>query len=433
MSEGQVVDKNIRLSDVLDEQDNHIPGTLDLVLVDEFGDDSSLLSQLSDLCETLRPQSRLGIRRDRAYEVVQAGLHRWKWLVRLSEGQGLVLVNDHFTVGQEGFVYLLFRRTTSKPRWRIRNPVSTDYPACSVLFERAFGHPISKTLWDWKYGDSRGRAVLALRGDVVIAHYGCVSRRISLRGKPAKALQICDVMVEPTERAVMTRSGAFTQIARTAQEQFIGFETEHELGFGFPNQRHMQLAHRMGLYDEVERLDELEWKPGTTPGEAWFTESLILNPTTLNRDLLDRLWGEMQAGLSDRILVIRDAEYWEYRYVDRPQQSYVLLAVRWRLGGKILGIVALRRDEDECKLLDVLGHPRHYGLLVNHALRQTVMWGLPVLRAWITQGCAGFFTTPGVSRKPTDIVIPLNAHARSRAVPDIKDWWFLMMGDTDFL
>jgi hypothetical protein len=429
----RVVDKDKRLSAVLDEQDDDIPDALDLVLVDEFGGDSSLLNQLSDWCETLRSQSRLGVRREQAYERMQAGLHRWEWLVRISEGQGLVLVNDHFTVGQERSVYLLFRRTTLNSRWRIRNPLATDYQACSELFERAFGHPISKPLWDWKYGDGRGRAVLALRGNVVIAHYGCVSRRICLRGKPAKALQICDVMVEPTERAVMTRSGAFTQIARTAQEQFIGFETEHELGFGFPNQRHMQLAHRMGLYDEVERLDELEWRPGTTTREAWFTESLILDPTTLNRALLERLWGEMQAGLSDRILVIRDADYWEYRYVDRPQQSYVLLAVRRRLGGNILSIAALRRDENECKLLDVLGHPRHYGLVVNHALRQTAMWGLPVLRAWITQGCAGFFTTPGVSRKPTDIVIPLNAHARSRAVSDIQDRWFLMMGDTDFL
>lgn len=401
------------------------------LIVDDLKDAATLLIQLSELQRVIRPRGWLWVRRNAAYEVRRADFPRWKWLACLLEGQGFTLWNEGFSV-QPGCTYLVFRRNASLLRWHVRNPAPPDYPECRLLFEKAFGHSISASLWDWKYGEGRGRATVALRGEHVIAHYGCVSRRVVLMGRETKALQICDVMVAPTERAVMTRSGAFTQIARTAQEQFIGFESEHELGFGFPNQRHMQLAHRMGLYDEVERLDELEWKPEILERQ-WLTESLILAPASLDRSMLNRLWVEMHTGLSDRILVVRDADYWTYRYANRPEQTYFVLAVRRCLGGKLLGVVVLRRDEKECKLLDVLGHPRHYQTLVRHARNQTASWGVPVLRGWVTQGCADFFTTPDVRRNHTDIVIPLNAHARSRSVSEIQGRWFLMMGDTDFL
>ena len=416
---------------VLDKNACEAHKTHSWLIVDELQNAATLLGQLIELQRRIRQGGWLWVRRYAACESVRAEQPRWKWLACLLEGQGFTLRNEGFTV-QPGCTYMVFRRNAPSLRWHIRNPAPPDYPECRLLFEKAFGHSISDSLWDWKYGQGRGRAMVALRGEHVIAHYGCVSRRIVLKGRETKALQICDVMVAPSERAIMTRSGAFTQIARTAQEQFIGFETEHELGFGFPNQRHMQLAHRMGLYDEVERLDELEWKPKPIERQ-WFTESLILDPASLDRSMLERLWADMQTGLSDRILVVRDADYWFYRYIIRPEQTYVLLAIRRRLGGKILGVVALRRDENECKLLDVLGHPRYYQFLVRHARNQTEIWGLPMLRAWVTKGCAGFFITPDVGRKHTDIVIPLNAHARSRPVSEIQGRWFLMMGDTDFL
>lgn len=230
----------------------------------------------------------------------------------------------------------------------------------------------------------------------------------------------------------MTRSGAFLQVARAYQEYFLGFEAVHDFGFGFPNQRHMMLAHRLGLYDEVERLVEMEWSTqSATKPQSTFAESLA--GTHIEPSVISVLWSQMQSGLNDRILVVRDAEYWRYRYVENPQSHYIMLAIRDKLTRNIIGLVVLRREESEVKLLDVLAAPEHFSLIVRHALAQALDWGAPIMRAWITQGCSHMFETPGLSITPTEIVIPLNSYFRMHATADIRNRWFLMMGDTDFL
>ena len=74
-------------------------------------------------------------------------------------------------------------------------------------------------------------------------------------------MQICDVMIDPAERAVMSKTGAFIQAARASLESIIGFEGRHVCGYGFPNPRHMVLGRRAGLYTEVEHLVEVRWPP----------------------------------------------------------------------------------------------------------------------------------------------------------------------------
>jgi hypothetical protein len=93
----------------------------------------------------------------------------------------------------------------------------------------------------------------------------------------------------------------------------------------------------------------------------------------------------------------------------------------------------LRREAEECKLLDVLAEPRHMGLLVSHARKQAAAWGASVLRAWVTGNFAHWLAGPDAVRRATDIVIPLNVHARLHRTEDVRGCWFLMMGDTDFL
>ena len=367
------------------------------------------------------------------WEKVRAGLPRWQWLAKVLERQGLQCerANSACETGQSE---LLFRpaSSASQTRWILRIPTPADLPACLGLFEKAFGAEASKSLWQWKYANNRGRSIIAVRGDRVIAHYGGVSRRVYRNGRIEKAIQITDVMVDPAERAVMTRSGAFLQVARASQEYFLGYEAEHDFGFGFPNQRHMLLAHRLGLYDEVERLVEMEWSAQNVSATL-LTRSEVVDPYRLDPRRVDALWQQMSAGLADRILVVRDAGYWFYRYAENPSAHYVMLAIRHKFSRRLLGLMVLRRKEHEVQLLDVLAAPKYFRLLARHAQAQTAEWGVPVVHAWITRCSAHWFETPGVRVNQTDIVIPLNAHLRLHATDEIRDRWFLMMGDTDFL
>jgi hypothetical protein len=369
------------------------------------------------------------------FDRVRAGKRRWQWLAQVLHRQGLVCGRVDDEMQDPAAISLEIRSDPAAVkalRWRLRIPTVADDIDCHRLFEKAFGEPAFSALWRWKYGNGRGRSIIAVRGDRVIAHYGGVSRRVYRNGHIERAIQITDVMVDPAERAVMTRSGAFLQVARASQEYFLGCEAEHDFGFGFPNQRHMLLAHRLGLYDEVERLVELEWsaQPAATTS---LTRAEVVDPCRLDPRRVDALWQRMRAGLADRILVARDAGYWFYRYAENPSPHYVMLAIRHKLTRRILGLVVLRRKEQEVQLLDMLAAPKYFSLLAAHAQAQAADWGVPVLHAWITRSSARWFETPSVRVNQTDIVIPLNTHLRMHATDDFRDRWFLMMGDTDFL
>lgn len=366
---------------------------------------------------------------------IRAGKARWEWLAQVLQSQGYSCekIVGNIPGARLGFLQINLPSTPKDTnRWELRLPGPSDEMACLSLFEQVFGTPGSAELWRWKYAEGRGRSIVALRGNRVIAHYGGVSRLISRCGHIERVIQISDVMVNPAERAVMTRSGVFLQMARASQEFFLGFEAHHDFGFGFPNKRHMQLAHRLGLYDEVEQLVEIEWEIGAH-SRSWTTKADVLGNNNLDPRVLDELWRQMQEAMRDRILVTRDSSYWLYRYPGNPHHHYRMLAVRRRVSGRLLGVVVLRREETEAKLLDVLGMPQYFPLLVRHAIEQVRDWQLPILRAWITHGCAGMFLAFGARCKPTDIVIPLNAHCKMHATPEISNRWFLMMGDTDFL
>jgi hypothetical protein len=370
------------------------------------------------------------------FDRVRAGKRRWQWLAHVVQGQGFICERlGNGLQGNLAAVSLEIRPDAaafSALRWMLRIPTVADDPDCLDLFQKVFGEPAFPELWRWKYGDGRGRSIIAIRGDRVIAHYGGVSRRVYRNGKIETAIQITDVMVDPAERAVMTRSGAFLQMARASQEYFLGCEAEHDFGFGFPNHRHMLLAHRLGLYDEVERLVEMEWSSQPI-GLSSLTKAEVIDPGCLDPRRIDALWQQMRSGLADRILVARDARYWIYRYAENPSRHYVMLAIRHKLTQGILGLAVLRRKEHEVQLLDVLAAPKYFGLLAAHAQAQAAAWGVPMLHGWITRSSAHWFDASGIQFKPTDIVIPLNAHFRMHATDDIRDRWFLMMGDTDFL
>ncbi len=83
------------------------------------------------------------------------------------------------------------------------------------LFERSFEVPFSAAVWQWKYGDGRGRAVCARQQGELIAHYGGAPRDIRYFGEPSRAVQICDVMVLPEHRSFVSRDTLFFKTAAT--------------------------------------------------------------------------------------------------------------------------------------------------------------------------------------------------------------------------
>lgn len=321
---------------------------------------------------------------------------------------------------------------TDPVRWDLSQLEADDVTECMSLFRESFGAEISAELWHWKYGGGRGRAIVARRGGRLVAHYGGTTRRVVCTGEVVQGLQVCDVMVAPRERGVMTRKGAFFEVASVFLEAYFGYYDEHHLAYGFPNRRAMRVAENMGLYGEVGRIAEIRWSPLPTRVRIRYGIGIIARDQ-IDDGLLARLWEQMASDLKDAVAVARDPDYFRYRYLHHPQYDYDILSVTDRLTGSIRGLAVLRREKEECKLLDLLAPLKEIPLLIDAVRRQTGRWGLMGVSAWISLPFADLFANTGGEHTMTDVRIPANVWSEGPSIEFLKDRWWLMMGDSDFL
>lgn len=317
-------------------------------------------------------------------------------------------------------------RKTAVPRWQLRHLRPDDYAEIAVLFQEVFGHPLSPELWAWKYAHGRGNAVLASRGGVLVAHYGGMYREILLCGTPEWAYGGSDVMVHPQERGVMTRQGPFLLTAATTAELY------GPVAFGFPTERAMLVAERMGLYTKAGQMAEVRWEPAASRLRLRTRVRPLSRDNVADHALVDRLWERMAQDLRHSVVGLRDWKFIDHRYFGHPHHAYDVLAVTSRITGQALGVVVLRRLEGSCELLDVIAPLAHLPLVLDQARRMTARWGLPYLYCWITGNHAHHFVACGGKQEPLNVFIPTSCWTDDPRVDMLKDKWWLMSGDTDF-
>ena len=391
-----------------------------------------ILNWLEDLYNLLCDGGWLWIGITSDLQTTSATKTRWEWLAQLAVHQGFSCL-DRELLEVEGQKYLVLRKVAnSKTCWRLRSPETADAESCKSLFKATFGFEMSSDLWNWKYGNEQARSVIAFRQDRLVAHYGCVTRRVCMYGRNVNVLQICDVMVDIPERGILAHKGAFYQVARATQEIFIGFGGNHEFCYGFPNLRANRLGERLNLYAEIERIMELQWTQPALGKRMTNSHAEIMTESNFEAAQINNVWHQMSQQMVDRILVVRNSDYWLDRYVHHPLHKYRILSVRSNTDGLLLGVVVLKVDENECKMIDILAPPENMPILVDHARFEAKVRGL-MLKAWITSGCAPMLACESSEVTSTEIVIPLNVHAMRLDMTELVGKWFLMMGDTDFL
>ncbi len=326
----------------------------------------------------------------------------------------------------ENGIFVRVLRKAVAPRWQVSHVRPADFPEIALLFQEVFGHPLSRELWDWKYADGHGNAVVASRDGALIAHYGGMYREVVLQGQPDWVFQICDVMVHPKERGVLTRQGPFLLTAATSAEIY------GPLGFGFPNARAMKVAEKMGLYSPAGQMAEVRWQPSST-GVRLRSRVRSLEPRNApDRVLVDSLWEAMVNDLRGSVVGVRDWAYVAHRYFGHPHNHYEVLLVSARLSGKPLGIMVLRRLEESCELLDVIAPLSNLALVIDQARRMTARWGLAHLYCWITQNHAPLFVACAGKEEALDVTIPTSCWTADPRADSFKGKWWLMSGDTDF-
>lgn len=341
----------------------------------------------------------------------------------------LKVYQQRYRDSRYGYRLLLFEKMQA-PRWQLTEVSATDYSAVSDLFAEVFNQTLSQSLWQWKYGENRGMAIVAWQDGKIVAHYGGVVRALSYFGTAKRGVQIVDVMVAKVARRALTRQGAYFLVGATFPEYYAGYGAPILLGYGFPTQRAMETAERLGLYAEVGKMVEIRWT--TQAGHAFF-RSHVRHLRAREKKPLEILWQQMRADFPQAILGVRDWSYIQHRYLAHPQRHYEILLISQRFSTRPLGIVVLQRRQETCHLLDIIAPLSQMPLIIQQMQRTAGNWGLSTLALWITENFATTFTSLQGTLHPLDIRIPHCIWYEGPPLEAIKEKWWLMGGDTDFL
>lgn len=348
-------------------------------------------------------------------------------LLAVVAGGGLtlefILENGGFSAEAQG----LYRKQQER-RWRLSRLQATDQFAVEALFDRVFQQPMPQAFWHWKYAHGRGANIIAWHKDEIVAHYGGLKRAIQLRGQPAWAWQIADVMVASRERGVLTRQGAFFLTA-------AAFATLHinptlALSFGFPSERHTALGERLGLYHRVDRILALRWPP-LLKSAGRHLKVLARAEWPRWTTIVQGLWQRMAQSLPTAIVGVRDAAWLQHRYLEHPQHDYQLYLLGDWLPWRWQGLLVVRREGDTLTLVDLVAPLAAVGAVVQAARYLAAQQGLQAVTAWVSSPFASYFTEGAVLSDP-QIPLPVITWNNSLDIEVLQGRWWLMVGDSDY-
>lgn len=315
-------------------------------------------------------------------------------------------------------------------RWTVDWAHPADEAQLLELFVRAFGHEMPAAQWRWKYAGLDPLGSVVRLGGRPIAFYGGVPRDVLHLGIPVKAVQITDVMVDPAQRGILTRRGAFFRAASAFAESCVGPGRAYAFAYGFPSERHTRLGERLGLYERVDEILEASWTPSGGRYSLRYRVS-VLSPDDLG--LIDRLWCTMAASLGEVTVAMRDSAYVRRRYLRHPVIAYLPLMVRRRFRGTAVGLVVLRdHGENGVELIDVVAPPVSFPVLVAVACRFARSLGRTRVFSWLTPSAARTFSGSHPSLAPTGIAVPTIVWGGRPDLRKLRGRWWLMGGDTDF-
>lgn len=337
----------------------------------------------------------------------------------------------------------------------LRDVVPEDMAAVLALHTQVFGPEVDMQWFAWKYGqapeqahhEGRGQAVGAWHGDELIAYCGGLPRTLWQQGQRLRGLQMGDVMVHPAWRGILTRHGPFFHVTQSFHSSRLGPAPSRpfQLGFGFPNARHLRLAVMLGLVRDGGVIETLHWNTSQAapPGLPWHWHWQALMPSDARFDrAVNSAWKSMLARAPGLTLGQRDAAYLRWRYVDRPTAigtpegappRYHFFELRRPWSSTALGVAVLDLRSTSAHWLDWVG-PVALMPLANRACRlEAARAGATELTAWASPAVAHQLEHSDIGRREVCAGLGVSAASdfKPEDVPRLR--WWLMGGDTDFL
>ena len=311
---------------------------------------------------------------------------------------------------------------------------SFELEEISTLFEKSFDTAFNPDVWKWKYDLGAGKCVVAreAKSGEIVSHYGGAPRQIHYFGEPNTAIQVCDVMVLPEIRRQYGKNSLFFKTAATFLEREIGNTVNHLLGFGFPNQKAMNIALRLGLYEKTDEFLELVYPLNQQAATFSCHLSSIDISCSQHQQEIDYLWESMKQETTKGIIGDRHCNYIKYRYFDHPFAQTDLYRCIFLNDEteKPVAAVFLKEHEHRLLVMDVIC-PLSIMKQVLTSLSQLVPE--TELKLWITRGWLDTVKSETAIENHLGIEIPCNSWNPGPHSVDLYGKWWLTAGDMDFM
>lgn len=330
----------------------------------------------------------------------------------------------------------------------VREVHASDDDAVIDLHRLVFGPEVDRAWFAWKYGPStgQGQAVGVWHDDSLIAFCGGLPRVMWHQGTQCKGLQIGDVMVHPKWRGILSRRGPFFQVSKAFYDSRLGTVATHDfqLGYGFPNERHLRLAMVLGLLQDAGEVEALHWSKDVAPPASlpllWHWQELD-SSSPLLMQATNSAWHAMRAEGADLTLGERDAAYLQWRYVHRPptpgtesaMSRYRFFGLRRKWSTRYAGVAVMDLRSRCAHWLDWIGPPRLLVLALKACRIQADLAGADEVTTWASAEVAAQLAHSGISQREicAKFAIPSASDLAPSAIGKLRCW--LMSGDTDFL
>ncbi len=314
----------------------------------------------------------------------------------------------------------------ANPELHYRAYTPEDEPAILELFEQSFKRPLSSTVWRWRFlqnPSGAGMIQLAWDGDTLAAHYAITQAELAFEGEPLKSGLSGTTMTHPNYRGL----GLFPLLAERTYAQMA--DNGLALVWGYPN----TMSHRVFVTDVHWRdIYETPFFRAQTSAIQNLPKPKHVSPLERFDARFDTFWHAEKQRY--RIIGRRDQAQLNWRYVDNPSDTYMILASA--PAGDLDGYLVYKRYKDELQIVDVLIQNVDVGLeLLAAVVMQAQETNAESVAMWLALDDdfhralekRGFLPAAPITYFGARL---LKTDRRLEAAYDYHQW-FLTMGDSD--
>lgn len=329
----------------------------------------------------------------------------------------------------------------------IRSYRDGDEVPINEMFNEVFHQKRDLSHWYWKYRDnpygSYAVSIAAGKDETLAAHFAAF---------PLK-LDFFDAVHGPAEFTIyhagdkMTRSrfrqvgfGKSSLLARTFWHFTETYAPEALFTYGFMAQHSLRFGLLILKYTMIEPAPyrSIKWK-AATGGRAISIRRFIRGITVETVSDIDEAWTEFFSRMGPHYgaLVRRDAPYLKWRYLQRPDRAYFIIAVRKR--SRLAGWAVFYREGTRIIWGDALfekGDHDCVGSALSYVMSHPFSKGADIIECWFPPRPAwweatltrlGFVSTP----EPRGLHFCVGCYTDPTAPEIAKGHFYYAMGDSD--